>query len=148
MSDASGGGRVLGLDVGERRIGVALSDALALTAQRLTVVERRTLAEDLEALCALIRQHQVTRVVVGLPLTMRGVRGPQAQRVEAFVARLRQRATVPVELRDERLTTVQGERALRETEAPRGRRKALIDQVAAQLILQQYLDEQREPSSR
>jgi len=147
MSDRAGEGgegRVLGLDIGERRIGVALSDALGLTAQRLTVVERRSPKEDVEALCGLIGRHQVTRVVAGLPLTLRGTRGPSAQRVDAFVQQLRQQSAVPIELLDERLTTRQGERALREADVSRDRRKALIDQVAAQLILQQYLDQHRQ----
>ncbi len=73
--------RVLGLDVGERRIGVAVSDALGLTAQQVTVLERWHAASDIAAVCALAKQHAVTQVVVGLPLTLKGERGPQAQRV-------------------------------------------------------------------
>ena len=135
--------RVLGLDVGERRIGVALSDSLGLTAQRLAVLARRRIAEDLEAICALIAKHQVESVVIGLPLMMRGGRGPQAQRVASFAEALRRCVAVPIHLVDERLTTVQGERALLETGASRRKRKEVIDQVAAQLILQQFLDGQR-----
>ena len=132
--------RVLGLDVGDVRIGVALSDPLGFTAQRLTVLERAGLAQDLETLCRLVERHGVAAVVVGLPLTMRGERGPQAQKVAAFCEALRKRLTVPVELIDERLTTVQGTRALQETGTRGRKRKAMIDQVAAQLILQQFLD--------
>ena len=132
--------RVLGLDVGERRIGVALSDPLGLTAQRLTVLERSGDRAAVDAVCALIAQHQVASVVVGLPLTMRGTHGPQAQRVTSFAQALRRQTTVPVQMVDERLTTVQGERALLATDTSRRRRKQIIDQVAAQLILQQYLD--------
>ncbi len=139
--------RVLGLDVGQRRIGVALSDALGLTAQPLTVLERRGTTADLDALAALVAQHQVETIVVGLPLTMRGERGPQAQRAASFADTLRRKVSVPVELADERLTTVQGERALLETDTSRRKRKQVIDQVAAQLILQQYLDRRRAKNS-
>ena len=136
--------RVLGLDVGQRRIGVALSDSLGLTAQRLTVLMRQSLKGDLEAIVKLVSQHQVDSIIVGLPLTLRGECGPQAQRVLGFANALRHRVTVPVQLVDERLTTAQGERALLETDTSRRKRKQVIDQVAAQLILQQYLDTHRE----
>jgi putative Holliday junction resolvase len=117
------------LDIGERRIGVALSDALGLTAQPL------------------MAQHAVQAVVVGLPLTLRGEQGPQANKVIAFVDALRRQAAVPVELLDERLTTVQGARALQEAGRTAKQRKRVVDRVAAQLILQHYLEVKR-PSSR
>ena len=132
--------RVMALDVGERRIGVALSDALGLTAQRLTVLTRHSASADAKVVSVLVSQHGVETLVVGLPLTMRGEQGTQAKRVIAFVETLRQHVTVPIQLIDERLTTVQGERALLETGASRRKRKQVIDQVAAQLILQQFLD--------
>ena len=133
--------RVLGLDVGDRRIGVAVSDSLGITAQRLTVVERgETLSRDVDAVATLAASHGAEAVVVGLPLTMRGEIGEQAKKVMAFVEALRQRVACPVETVDERLTTVQGQRALLETDASRAKRKQRIDQVAAQLILQSYLD--------
>ena len=135
--------RVLGLDVGEKRIGIAISDGLGLTAQRLTLLDRRGAAQDVEAVKQLIGQHGVEALVIGLPLTLRGEQGPQAKKVLAFCEALRQRTTVPVHLLDERLTTVQGERALLETDTPRRKRKLMIDQVAAQLILQQFLDARR-----
>ena len=138
--------RILGLDVGDRRIGVALSDSLGLTAQQLTVLERQGLAKDLEALGAMVQQHKVETVVVGLPLTLRGERGVQAQKVASFSDALHRRVAVPVQFIDERLTTVQGERALREMGTSRGKRKRVIDQVAAQLILQQFLDVQHRGS--
>lgn len=139
--------RILGLDLGERRIGVALSDPLGLTAQRLTLLERRNASADIEALRELVKQHAVETIVVGLPLTMRGEHGIQAQKVSAFADRLRLELSVPVQLVDERLTTVQGERALLATNASRRKRKETIDQVAAQLILQQFLDRYRTPMS-
>ena len=139
--------RILGLDVGERRIGVALSDPLGLTAQRLTVLTRQNATADLEAIRGFVEQHGVGIIVVGLPLTMRGERGVQARRIEAFVQRLRHRVPVPVQYIDERLTTVQGERALIDMGSSRRRRKQLIDQVAAQLILQQFLDSQQQTTT-
>lgn len=135
--------RALGLDLGERRIGVALSDALGLTAQRLTVLQRQGTREDVEAVCALAAHHRADTVVVGLPLTLRGERGSQAEQAAAFAAALQRRLSVPVRLIDERLTTVQGERALLETGTSRRKRKQVIDQVAAQLILQHFLDAER-----
>ncbi|MBI3087650.1 MAG: Holliday junction resolvase RuvX [Candidatus Omnitrophica bacterium] len=135
--------RILGLDLGERRIGVALSDPLGLTAQRLQTIEHTTSAQDLDAIAALVSRHAVGVIVVGLPLTMRGETGPQAQRVLSVVEALRSRVGCPVETVDERLTTAQGERALLATDASRRKRRQLIDQVAAQLILQAYLDATR-----
>lgn len=139
--------RILGLDVGDRRIGIALSDSLGITAQPLLVLERRGAGRDVDAVGRLIEQHGVTAVVVGLPLTMRGERGVQANKVIAFSEALRRRTPVPVQWLDERLTTAQGERALIEAGASRRARKRAIDQVAAQLILQQFLDTQRASGS-
>ena len=135
--------RILGLDVGERRLGVALSDPLGLTAQRLAVIERKGTEADLEVIRSLVAQHGVGTIVIGLPLALRGERGSAAKRIAAFARYLESRLAVPVRLVDERFTTVQGERVLRETATPRRKRKQLIDQVAAQLILQQYLETQR-----
>jgi putative Holliday junction resolvase len=134
--------------VGERRIGVALSDPLGFSAQRLTVLHRSGNRADVDAVCALIAKHQVASVVVGLPLTLRGTHGSQAQRVTSFAQALRRQSAVPVQLVDERLTTVQGERTLLATDTPRRRRKQVIDQVAAQLILQHYLETQRGKAER
>ena len=133
--------RVLGLDVGDRRIGVAISDALGITAQRLTLVERGDdVPATVSAIAALAAEHQAEAVVVGLPLTMQGSVGEQAKRVMGFVEALREQLRCPVEVLDERLTTVQGQRSLLATDTSRSKRKRLIDQVAAQLILQAYLD--------
>jgi len=135
--------RVLGLDVGDRRIGVAMSDPLGLTAQPLTVIQRRTPTADADTIRAFIEQHGVTTIVVGLPLSLDGTRGPQAKKVQGFIDTLRRRIALPVEWVDERLTTVQGTRALREGGASRAQRKQAIDRIAAQLILQQFLDTRR-----
>ena len=139
--------RVLGLDVGDRRIGVAMSDPIGLTAQPLMTLERSGAAADTEALRALVEQHGVERVIVGLPLTLRGEQGPQANKVVAFADRLRQRLPVPVQLLDERFTTIQGTRSLLESGVSSRKRRAVIDQVAAQLILQQFLDASRPAES-
>jgi putative Holliday junction resolvase len=140
--------RVLGLDVGERRVGVAISDALGLTAQPLAVLERLGTERDAEAIRAVVERHQVEEVVVGLPLTMRGEQGIQAKKVLAFAQLLRGHLSVPVQFVDERLTTVQSERTLREMETPRRKRRQIIDRVAAQLILQHFLDARRSQSRR
>ena len=132
--------RILGLDLGEKHIGVALSDALGLTAQRLTRLDARGTAKDLDAVRVLAAQHGVEVIVVGLPLTLQGEQGPRAKRAIAFCEALRRHLTIPVHLIDERLTTVQGERALLETDTSRRKRKQVIDLVAAQLILQHYLE--------
>ncbi len=134
--------RALGLDVGDRRIGVALSDPVGITAQPLTVLQRQGGVKDVDTVCALAQQHGVGVIVVGLPLTLRGERGLQAQKAVSFADALRQRIQVPVQLMDERLTTVQGERALLEGGLRRQHRKQVIDRVAAQLILQSFLDVQ------
>ena len=134
--------RVLGLDVGERRIGVAMSDPLGLTAQRLTVIDRQTTPDAIEAIGALVAQHRIHTIVIGLPLTMQGARGPQANRVAAFAQALGRRTSMPIELIDERLTTAQGLRTLRHTGISQRRGKRVLDQIAAQLILQQFLDAQ------
>ena len=135
--------RVLGLDVGDRRIGVAMSDPIGLTAQPLMTIERAGGDADTEAIRALVEQYGVERIIVGLPLTLRGEQGPQANKVVAFADRLRQRLTIPVQLLDERLTTIQGTRSLLETGVSSRKRRAVIDQVAAQLILQQFLEASR-----
>src|SRR3989338_2460871 len=132
--------RVMALDVGARRIGVSLSDALGITAQRLTVIERRDPAHDRDAVASLVAAHHVGVVVVGLPLTLKGTKSAQTLSVEALAQALRQHPTCPVEMVDERLTTVEGHRALRSTGASARTHKRLIDQVSAQLILQTYLD--------
>ncbi|MBI4341076.1 MAG: Holliday junction resolvase RuvX [Candidatus Omnitrophica bacterium] len=135
--------RILGLDVGQRRIGVAVSDSLGLTAQGLTVVQRRATEADAEAISRLAKEQDVSTVVVGLPLTLEGRRGPQADRVASFAEALQRVCGLPVVWVDERFTTAQGERALLAGGASRKRRKDIVDQVAAQLILQAYLDAHR-----
>lgn len=135
--------RTLALDVGERRIGVALSDPTGVVANALEVIERRGWAVDLRRIQGIVQTHAVTRVVVGYPLTLAGEVGAQAQRVDRFIARLREALNVEVLPWDERLTTVQAERALLEAGLRRKRRREVRDAVAAALLLQGYLDRHR-----
>jgi len=136
-------GRVLALDLGARRIGVALSDPGGVIAQPHGVIERRGLRETLEHVAALVAAHGVARVVVGEPLTLAGHAGRQAAAAARFVRALQARVPVPVERVDERLSTAAAERALLAGGASRARRRATRDAVAAALILQTYLDRRR-----
>ena len=130
----------MALDVGDRRIGLAISDALGLTAQPAGVLTRTDLPADLKHIVTTAQQRQVEKILVGLPMTLRGEQGPQAKKVIAFRNALDKYTTIPIEMVDERLTTAQAERVMLEGDASRQTRKELIDQVAAQLILQHYLD--------
>jgi len=134
--------RVMGLDVGTKTVGVAVSDPLGLTAQGITTVRRKNRKADLSALTTLIAEHEVTRLVVGLPLNMDGSEGPRAEACRKFGDLVAAEANLPVEYWDERLTTVAAERALLEADLSRERRREVIDQVAASLILQGWLDAQ------
>lgn len=124
-----------------------MSDALGLTAQVLTTVRRTRLEADLQALGELVREHEVERFVVGLPLNMDGTEGPRAEATRRFVASLEKALGLPVELWDERLSTRAAERTLLEADLSRARRSKVIDQVAAQFILQGWLDS-RQPAAR
>ena len=132
--------RLLGLDVGDRTIGLALSDESATLASGLRTLRRSGLKQDLRELADLAREHEVGEVVVGLPRSLDGSEGPQARKVLAFVDALRKAVNVPVATWDERFTTVAAEQALIEGGVSRVRRKDLVDKVAAVLILQGYLD--------
>lgn len=132
--------RLLGLDLGSKRIGVALSDELGLTAQPLLVLERRSRAKDIQALGELIEAHQVEEVVLGLPRRMSGELGPEAEKVQVFGRLLAEATGRPVAYWDERLSTVSAERVLLQGDVSRAKRKRVIDKVAASLILQGYLD--------
>ncbi len=131
--------RIAALDVGEARIGVAVSDELGITAQGLGVVRRVGGRRDLEALAALLAPYAPSRLVVGLPLDMRGTEGTAAARVRAFAERAAAHLALPLDYWDERLTTVAAERALLEADVSRRRRREVVDKVAATLILQGYL---------
>jgi putative Holliday junction resolvase len=131
--------RILALDMGERRTGVALSDPLGWLASPLTVLKCASREEEFASIEALVQKHQVERIVVGYPRSLNGSLGPQAQRVDRYVERLRARLPkVPVILWEEQFSTVQAEQLIRET----GRRvnRETIDAAAAAVVLQSYLD--------
>ena len=134
------GMRVLGLDVGDKTIGVALSDESATLASGLPTIRRTGLKKDLHELAELARGREVGTVVVGLPRSLDGSEGPQARKVLAFVEAVKGALKLPVVTWDERFTTVAAEHALIEGGVSRERRKGLVDKVAAVLILQNYLD--------
>lgn len=134
--------RILGLDVGSKRIGVALSDGLGLTAQGLDTIRSKGRKNDIESVCGLVKNHQVSEIVVGVPLSMDGTDSAQTGRVREFAEQLESRVDVPVVMWDERLSSVAAERALLEADMSREKRKKVIDKVAAMIILQSYLDYQ------
>lgn len=138
--------RLLGLDVGDRRIGMAISDDLGLTAQGLPTLDRKNRKVDFAALQTLISDREITSIVVGMPRNMDGSYGERAEVTELFIERLEKTCNVPCIRWDERLTTRQAERVLRETQQKR-KRKTMRDRIAAQLILQSYLDYQRARAS-
>ena len=131
---------VLALDVGDRRIGVASCDPTGTLASPLTTIERRDEASDIEAVLALASEHEAAEIVVGMPLSMSGGRGPQARRVEAFTRALASLLTIPVQVVDERLSSVQAERLMRESGRRPSTNRPLVDAAAAAVILQAYLD--------
>jgi putative Holliday junction resolvase len=137
--------RILALDMGERRTGVALSDRLGWLATPLTVLKCASREEELAAIEALVQKHQVERVLVGYPRSLNGSLGPQARRVDRYVEKLRARLRVPVTLWEEQFSTVQAEQLIRET----GRRvnRETIDAAAAAVVLQSYLDAASPPAS-
>ena len=132
--------RVLGLDVGSRRIGIAVSDPLGITAQGLETLERTNQRRDFEHLQRLIHQYDVREVVVGLPLRMSGVEGTQSKKMRTFAEELRRKLKLPVHLWDERLTSAEANRFLRETELSIEKRGKAVDRMAAVLILQGWME--------
>ena len=138
--------RVLGLDVGDVRIGVALSDETATIAGGLPTLARVGPRKDVRAVVALVHEHEVEEVVVGLPRRLDGTLGPQAEKVQAFATELRQSVRVPVREWDERFTSVLATRTLIEGGVRRRDRKYSVDKVAAVLILQGFLDHRKRAS--
>lgn len=136
-------GRILGLDVGRRRIGAALSDPDGVLASPLGAIERRGADEGIGRVSAWVREYEVERIVVGHPLRLDGEEGEEARLVRAWAQRLQAQVGVPVELWDERLSSAAAERALLESGMRRERRRHERDAVAAALILQNYLDARR-----
>ncbi|MBS2028408.1 MAG: Holliday junction resolvase RuvX [Deltaproteobacteria bacterium] len=132
--------RLMGLDVGDKTVGVAVSDELGLTAQGVTTVERRSWAHDLAELKAIAEEYEVQKLVVGLPLNMDGSEGPRAQTSRAFAERASAALGIPFDLWDERLSTAEVQRLLISADVSRKKRKQVVDKLAAQVILQGYLD--------
>lgn len=135
--------RIMSLDVGSRTIGVACSDALFLTAQGIETIRRTSLEADFNRIRELIASYEVEEIVVGMPKNMNGTKGDRAIKTEEFVAKLKEVVTVPIVFWDERLTTVMAERSLIEADVSRKKRKAVIDKMAAVVILQGYLEWRR-----
>lgn len=135
--------RILALDVGDKRIGVAVSDPLGITAQPLGMVERVGWGPDIRHIGEWAAKYETRRLLLGLPLNMDGSEGPQAEKVRAFAAQL-EKSGYAIDFWDERMTTVTAERALIEGGVRREARRGVVDQTAAAIILQGYLDSTRE----
>ena len=134
--------RILGVDYGERRVGVAISDPLGSIALGGETIEVTSLKDAVAKVCATCQEKEVATVVVGLPLNMDGTRGPMVERVERFVVELTEASGLPVVTYDERLSSAMVERTLLDADMSRSKRKGVRDKLAAQVILQGYLDRQ------
>ena len=140
--------RYMGLDVGDRTIGVAISDALKITAQGKETIFRQSIKQDIDRLVDLIVEYEVTRVVSGLPMNMNGTLGPQGEKTQDFMKKLEKKIKysdridrdIEIIFWDERLTTIGAQKMLIQADVSRQKRKTVIDKIAAQLILQGYLD--------
>ena len=137
----------LGLDVGKKRIGVAGCDGTGLIATGLTTIERTSFKKDIEQLEKLVEEREVQVLVVGLPYSMNGTLGFQAQQVQTFAKRVAKALQLPVEYVDERLTSVEAQQQLKAQKRFDSRNKGLIDRQAAAIILQQWLDQRRSSAS-
>ena len=143
--------RVMGLDGGDRTIGVAISDALLITAQGKETIFRQSLKQDIDRLIELINEYQVTKIVSGMPYNMNGSIGPQGEKTKQFIDKLEKKliysdrisGKIEIEYWDERMTTLSATRMLIEADMRREKRKEVVDKLAATLILQGYLDKNR-----
>lgn len=135
--------RIIGLDVGDKTIGIAMSDLLHLTAQGLTTIRRESNAKDYAALKEIIDEHNIEKVVVGLPKNMNNTIGPQGEKTMKFAEKLKNKYDIEVIYEDERMTTMSAEKMLISGDVRREKRKKVIDMVAATYILQLYLDKNR-----
>lgn len=132
--------RIMGLDIGDKKTGVALSDPLELTAQGKTVLEFDTTPEQIEYIVGLVKQYNVDEIIIGLPKNMNGSLGPRAKKVLEIVEEVQTEVEIPVNTWDERLSTSAAEKTLIEADMSRAKRKDVIDKMAAVVILQNYLD--------
>lgn len=135
--------RILALDVGDARIGVAISDPLNIIATPLTIINRQEINTDIKAIINIVKKNSAERIIVGLPFSMDGSLGSQAEKVRVFVDALSQQTDIPIEYRDERLSTVVAKRTLQQTR--KTNRDTRYDAAAAALILQGYLEESLPP---
>lgn len=136
--------RIMALDIGDRRIGIAISDGLGLTAQPLFTLHRTSsVREDIRSIARMVRKHEVKEIVVGLPLHISGEESPQTIKTKKFAEELAERVGLPMHYVDERLTSLEADDLMKQTGASPQDRKARIDQVAAALILQGFLDARR-----
>ena len=140
--------RVLGIDCGSKRIGVALSDETATIGQPLEFVAAEPLSSAFKRLADIVRDRQVGEIVVGLPRNMNGTYGPAADKTREFVAGLQQHVSVPIKTWDERLTSAQANRVLIASGMRRDKRKTKVDQTAAAILLQSYLDRENQADDR
>jgi putative holliday junction resolvase len=131
--------RILGLDVGSKTIGLAVSDPLGITAQGLDTIRRKNKRHDFEQLQRVIEQFEISEIVVGLPLRMSGMEGTQSEKMRAFALEVERRFSLPVHLWDERLTSAEANRVLRDSEMSIKRRGEVVDRLAAVLILQSWM---------
>jgi putative Holliday junction resolvase len=140
--------RILAIDYGSRRIGLAISDELAMIGQPLEFVPAEPLSNALERIATLVRERQVGKIVVGLPRNMNGTYGPAADKTREFIAVLQPQVAVPIKTWDERLTTAEANRYLIASGMRRDKRKTKVDQTAAAILLQSYLDSENQAHDR
>jgi putative holliday junction resolvase len=140
--------RILGIDMGDRRIGLALSDPLGYTAQGLKTIQINSPDEVCDKLIAVINEKKVERIVFGLPKNMNGSMGPQAKKVQEYASKIKMLTKLPVDFEDERLSTVGAEQVLLMADQSRKKRKKAIDMLSAVIILQSYLDRKGSEKSK
>ena len=134
--------RVLGLDFGERRIGLALSDPLGIIAKPLTIIDRKKTADHISRISEIVSERKITSIVVGLPLTLKGNYSKQTEIVLAFIDQLKSDLQIPIMTVDERLSSVAAEKSLQAQAVKTGHNKGRVDETAAAIFLQEYLDSQ------
>ena len=132
--------RIMGIDYGEKRFGIALSDPLGITAQGLPTIERTSIQEDIKKIINILQEKEVEEIVLGLPKHLNNTLGDKAKEVLNFIDTLKKHINIPIKTFDERFSTVRANRAMLEGDLSRKKRKERVDTIAAQLILQGYLD--------
>jgi len=135
--------RLMGLDIGSRTIGVAITDELRITAQALKTIRRKSKEEDFKEIIRVIDQFKIGKIVVGLPKNMNGTLGKQAEKVLQWIKAIREKVDLPIVTWDERFSTVEASRVLLEADLSRRKRKKTIDKLAAVIILQGYIEKDR-----